>query len=117
MQHERDSGAVPGALGLGQSTATSISNAFLVFMFLAPMFFGVVSDVWLGRYNTLVLGFWYVEYNSPSSSKLTCRFGQLLDMRVLRNVCNFAAGCLRQRRRHPGVGCLHVVHRSWSRGC
>jgi POT family proton-dependent oligopeptide transporter len=71
MQHERRSGAVPGALGLGQSTATSISNAFFVFMFLAPMFFGVVSDVWIGRYNTLVLGFWY---GMPSSTcyRLQC---------------------------------------------
>jgi POT family proton-dependent oligopeptide transporter len=71
MQHERGSGAVPGALGLGQSTATSISNAFFVFMFLAPMFFGVVSDVWIGRYNTLVLGFWY---GMPSSTcyRLQC---------------------------------------------
>jgi POT family proton-dependent oligopeptide transporter len=58
MQHERDFHAVPGALGLGQSTATSISNAFFVFMFLTPMAFGIVSDVWLGRYNTLLFGFW-----------------------------------------------------------
>ncbi|KAK4124396.1 oligopeptide transporter [Parathielavia appendiculata] len=57
MQHERGFGAVPGALGLGQSTATSISNAFFVFMFLTPMLFGVVSDMWLGRFRTLLLGF------------------------------------------------------------
>ncbi|KAL2198321.1 oligopeptide transporter [Corynascus similis CBS 632.67] len=57
MQHQRGFQAVPGALGLGQSTATSISNAFFVFMFLTPMLFGVVSDAWLGRYNTLLLGF------------------------------------------------------------
>ncbi|KAL2133427.1 hypothetical protein VTI74DRAFT_2353 [Chaetomium olivicolor] len=57
MQHKRGFHAVPGALGLGQSTATSISNAFFVFMFLTPMLFGVISDGWLGRYNTLLLGF------------------------------------------------------------
>ncbi|KAL2257918.1 hypothetical protein VTK26DRAFT_8974 [Humicola hyalothermophila] len=57
MQHERGFQTVPGALGLGQSTATSISNAFFVFLFLTPTLFGVISDVWLGRYNTLLLGF------------------------------------------------------------
>lgn len=58
MQHERGFGAVPGALGLGQSAATSISNGFFVFSFLTPMLFAVISDVWLGRYRTLVLSFW-----------------------------------------------------------
>ncbi|KAL1844005.1 hypothetical protein VTJ49DRAFT_6409 [Mycothermus thermophilus] len=57
MQHERGFHAVPGALGLGQSTATAISNGFFIFMFLTPMAFGVISDMWLGRYNTLLLGF------------------------------------------------------------
>ncbi|KAK5659573.1 hypothetical protein OQA88_775 [Cercophora sp. LCS_1] len=57
MQHERGFRAVPGALGLGQSTATSISNGFFVFSFLTPMLFAVISDVWLGRYNTLVVAF------------------------------------------------------------
>ncbi|KAK4155284.1 putative peptide transporter ptr2 [Chaetomidium leptoderma] len=57
MQNERASRAVPGALGLGQSVATSISNGFFVFSFLTPMLFAVVSDVWLGRYNTLIVAF------------------------------------------------------------
>ncbi|RYP40351.1 hypothetical protein DL767_001763 [Monosporascus sp. MG133] len=55
MQHERGSRAVPGALGLGQSTATTISNAYFVFMFLTPMFLATLSDAWLGRYRTLLL--------------------------------------------------------------
>ncbi|KAK3346085.1 oligopeptide transporter [Lasiosphaeria hispida] len=55
MQHERGFRAVPGALGLGQSTATSISNSFFVFSFLTPMLFAIVSDMWLGRYKTLIL--------------------------------------------------------------
>jgi POT family proton-dependent oligopeptide transporter len=58
MQNERGFRAAPGALGLGQSTATSVSNSFFVFSFITPMLFAVVSDMWLGRYNTLVLAFW-----------------------------------------------------------
>lgn len=58
MQHDRHFRAVPGALGLGQSTATSISNSFFVFSFLTPMLFAIISDVWLGRYKTLVISFW-----------------------------------------------------------
>ncbi|GAB1319782.1 peptide transporter ptr2 [Madurella fahalii] len=57
MQHGRQFRAVPGALGLGQSTATSISNSFFVFSFVTPMLFAVISDVWLGRYKTLVVSF------------------------------------------------------------
>ncbi|KAK1981817.1 oligopeptide transporter [Colletotrichum cereale] len=56
MQNERGSHAVPGALGLGQATATAISNGFFIFLFLTPTCFAVVSDVWLGRYKTLLLG-------------------------------------------------------------
>jgi len=61
MQNERssDSKSVPGALGLGQSTAVAISNGFFIFLFLMPSVFAVVSDAWLGRYNTLLLGLWY----------------------------------------------------------
>lgn len=56
MQNDRHFSTIPGALGLGQSTATAISNGFFVFLFLMPMGFAVVSDVWLGRYKTLLLG-------------------------------------------------------------
>ncbi|KAK7420418.1 peptide transporter ptr2 [Neonectria magnoliae] len=59
MQNDRGFDSVPGALGLGQSTATAISNAFFVFLFLMPACFAVVSDIWLGRYKTLLLGLWY----------------------------------------------------------
>ncbi|KAH8588490.1 POT family-domain-containing protein [Bisporella sp. PMI_857] len=47
--------ALPGALGLGQSTATNIYNAFSFFSFLAPMGFALISDIWLGRHKTLLL--------------------------------------------------------------
>lgn len=56
LQNPRQHGAVPGALGLGQSTATNISNAFLLFSFLTPMVFALLSDVRLGRYKTLMIG-------------------------------------------------------------
>ncbi|KAK3290960.1 oligopeptide transporter [Chaetomium fimeti] len=57
MQNERNSRAIPGALGLGQSTATAISNSFFVFSFVTPMMFAIASDAWLGRYKTLVVAF------------------------------------------------------------
>lgn len=56
MQNERGLHTIPGALGLGQSAATAISNGFFVFLFLTPMVFAVLSDIWLGRYKTLIIG-------------------------------------------------------------
>lgn len=58
MQYGRDSTAVPGALGLGQATATNISSAFYFFTFLAPTPFAIISDAWLGRYKTLCVSVW-----------------------------------------------------------
>ena len=55
MQNPR-SHVVPGALGLGQSTATNIYNAFFLLSFLTPVPFALVSDMWLGRYKTLLIG-------------------------------------------------------------
>ncbi|KAI0014890.1 oligopeptide transporter [Xylariomycetidae sp. FL0641] len=46
---------VPGALGLGQSTATIMSNAFSFFSFLTPLPFAIASDTRLGRCTTLLL--------------------------------------------------------------
>ncbi|KAK3332275.1 POT family-domain-containing protein [Cercophora scortea] len=56
MQNPRDSQGVPGALGLGQATASNIYNAFFLFSFLTPMAFALVADIWLGRYKTLLMG-------------------------------------------------------------
>ncbi len=48
--------AIPGALDLGQSTATNISNSFLLVSFLTPLLFALISDLWLGRFKTLMIG-------------------------------------------------------------
>ena len=56
MQNPRGDRAVPGALNLGQSTATNISNAFLLFSFTSPIIFAVISDVCLGKFKTLMIG-------------------------------------------------------------
>lgn len=57
MQNSADNIAVPGALGLGQATATNISSAFLFLSFLVPTIFAILSDTWLGRYKTLFLSY------------------------------------------------------------
>lgn len=55
MQYPRGNKPVPGGLGLGQQTATNLSNAFLLVSFVAPVPFAVVSDMWYGRYKTLMI--------------------------------------------------------------
>lgn len=45
----------PGALDLGQATATRIYCAFFIGYYVAPLGFSVLSDSYLGRYRTLVL--------------------------------------------------------------
>ncbi|GIZ45624.1 hypothetical protein CKM354_000878200 [Cercospora kikuchii] len=55
MQNHVDSRSPPGALGLGQSTATAVSNAYMVFSSLTPVPFAVVADLWLGKYHTLLI--------------------------------------------------------------
>ncbi|MCJ1265026.1 peptide transporter ptr2 [Lobaria immixta] len=56
MQNARESNDNPGALGLGQSTATNIFNAFFLFSFLTPMLFALLSDIYIGRYKSLMAG-------------------------------------------------------------
>ncbi|KXT10308.1 hypothetical protein AC579_1120 [Pseudocercospora musae] len=55
MQNDRDANHVPGALGLGQSRATAISNTYMIFSSLTPIPLAIVADLWLGRYKTLVI--------------------------------------------------------------
>lgn len=59
MQNPRQA-AIPGALGLGQSTATNIFNAFFLFSFLTPMAFALLSDIYIGRFKSLIAGLAYV---------------------------------------------------------
>ena len=61
MQNHADSRSPPGALGLGQSTATAVSNAYMVFSSLTPVPFAIVADLWLGRYYTLLLSLRYEQ--------------------------------------------------------
>lgn len=60
MQNDRDSTEVPGVLGLGQATATNISNAFSFFSFIAPLPFAILSDARIGRYKTLCISYMLV---------------------------------------------------------
>ncbi|KAJ2992808.1 hypothetical protein NUW58_g755 [Xylaria curta] len=56
LQNPPGSSPSPGALGLGQDRASIIQNAFLFFQYLTPLPFAIVSDMWLGRYKTMLLG-------------------------------------------------------------
>ncbi|EED18671.1 oligopeptide transporter, putative [Talaromyces stipitatus ATCC 10500] len=56
-QYPRDSNAIPGALGLGQATATTLSSAFYAFTLFSSVPFAILSDAWLGRYKTLCICF------------------------------------------------------------
>ncbi|KAF2969438.1 hypothetical protein GQX73_g4107 [Xylaria multiplex] len=61
----------PGALGLGQSTATTINNAFLFFSYLATILFAVASDSWLGRYKTLLISLMMINIAALSTLATT----------------------------------------------
>ncbi|KAF6814869.1 oligopeptide transporter [Colletotrichum plurivorum] len=55
IQNERGGSAVPGALGLGQQTATNLSNMFLLLQFVSPIPFAILSDMKFGRQKTLMI--------------------------------------------------------------
>ncbi|KAL8980140.1 MAG: hypothetical protein Q9205_004699, partial [Flavoplaca limonia] len=71
MQNPRGA-AIPGALGLGQSMATNIFNAFFLFSFLTPMAFALLSDIYIGRYKSLIAGDQYVQ----KKPQLSCKNGK-----------------------------------------
>lgn len=55
IQNDRQGDANPGALGLGQQTATNLSNGFFLLQCLAPLFFATLADMRLGRLKTLTI--------------------------------------------------------------
>jgi len=54
LQHA-PGGEIPGALGLGQTTASNIVNALMISSYITPIPAAVVADDRLGRYNTMIL--------------------------------------------------------------
>ena len=73
MQNGPGNSAVPGALGLGQSTATNIYTAYYLFSFLPPVPFAIISDVRLGRYKALCISWRYVYFESYATIHLQIR--------------------------------------------
>ncbi|KAI1174990.1 major facilitator superfamily domain-containing protein [Nemania sp. FL0916] len=55
LQNPRGNPLLPGALGLGQTTATTIQNVYLFYSSLTPLLFAVISDGWIGRYKTVLI--------------------------------------------------------------
>ncbi|KAI0909407.1 oligopeptide transporter [Ustulina deusta] len=55
LQNPRGSNPSPGALGLGQAKASIIQNAYLFFQYLTPLPFAILSDMWIGRYKTMII--------------------------------------------------------------
>ncbi|PSN59772.1 oligopeptide transporter [Corynespora cassiicola Philippines] len=55
IQNPPGNSQLPGALGLGQAKATTITSIFSVLVFIPPLPLGILSDGWLGRYRTMIL--------------------------------------------------------------
>lgn len=55
MQNDLDDPLLPGALGLGQSTATSLQYFWNFWCYCSPLIGAVVADQYMGRYNTIML--------------------------------------------------------------
>lgn len=59
MQNPRgvvsDGARLPGALGLGQSSATALSYFFQFWCYVTPIIGAIVADACLGRYNAIML--------------------------------------------------------------
>lgn len=46
---------IPGALGLGQSSATALSYFFQFWCYVTPIIGAIVADAWMGRYHAIML--------------------------------------------------------------
>jgi POT family proton-dependent oligopeptide transporter len=66
VQNQRSGFANPGALGLGQQTATNLTNVFMLLQFIAPLPWALLADMRLGRLKTLMISMWYVPLLPPS---------------------------------------------------
>lgn len=53
MQNDRDDPLRPGALGLGQKSASGLSYFFQFWCYLTPILGAVISDRYLGKYKTI----------------------------------------------------------------
>lgn len=49
----KDPSGLPGALGLGQSSATAITNLFQFWCYFTPILGAIISDQYLGKYATI----------------------------------------------------------------
>ncbi|KAI1456220.1 hypothetical protein F4805DRAFT_248745 [Annulohypoxylon moriforme] len=67
-------GEVPGALGLGQATASNIVNALMIGSCITPVMAAVIADSWLGRYKTML----YAAIPSEQLYYLRLRYLSLL---------------------------------------
>ena len=47
-------GEIPGALGLGESTASNIVNALMISSYMTPIPAAFMADGKLGRYRTML---------------------------------------------------------------
>lgn len=61
---------VPGALGLGQATASNIVNVLIIGSYIMPVPAAVIADAWLGRYKTMLYSAMYLPAPSLYSSSL-----------------------------------------------